>query len=73
MVNKQVEKRLAELQKRADTVSFEEPSHEEERAYIMSLLEEKKPNISSTTVRNVTNDLAKVTLKSILAKSKNHK
>jgi hypothetical protein len=72
-VNKQVEKRLAELQKKADTVSFEEPSHEEERAYIMSLLEEKKPNVSSTAVRNVTTELAKVTLKSILAKSKNHK
>jgi hypothetical protein len=39
----------------------------------MSLLEEKKPNVSSTTVRNVTSELAKVTLKSIMAKSKNHK
>jgi hypothetical protein len=72
-VNKQVEKRLAELQKNAATVSFEEPSHDEARAYIMSLLEEKKPTVSATNVRNVTHDLAKVTLKSIMAKSKNQK
>jgi hypothetical protein len=69
-VNKQVEKRLAELSKKEDTDSFEEPSREDARAYIMSLLEEKKPTVSSTTVRGVTNEFAKVTLKSILARSK---
>jgi hypothetical protein len=72
-VNKQVEKRLAELQKKASSFSFEEPSNDEARAYIMALLEEKKPTtVSAATVRNVTNYLAKVTLKSIMAKSKNH-
>jgi hypothetical protein len=70
-VNKQVEKRIAELQKKADAVSSEEPTNEEARAYIMSLLEDKKPNVSATNVRNVTKGLAKVTLKSILAKAKN--
>jgi hypothetical protein len=69
-VNKQVEKRLAELSKKEDTDSFEEPSREDARAYIMSLLEEKKPTVSSTTVRGVTNEFAKVTLKSVLARSK---
>jgi hypothetical protein len=71
-VNKQVEKRLAELQKKADAVSSEEPFNKEARAYIMSLLEDKKPTVSATNVCNVTNELAKVTLKSILAKSKNN-
>jgi hypothetical protein len=59
-VTKQVEKRLAEIKEESETVS-DEPSHDEARAYIMSLIEEKKPAAKPR----------RVTLKSILAKAKN--
>jgi hypothetical protein len=40
-VNKQVEKRLAEIeQQKSAAVTFESPSRDDTRAYIMSLLEE---------------------------------
>jgi hypothetical protein len=60
-ITKQVEKKLAELTKQANPAASEEPSHDEARAYIMSLLEEKKPIVA----------IPKVSLKSIMAKAKN--
>jgi hypothetical protein len=59
-VTKQVEKRLAEIKEESETVS-DEPLHDEARAYIMSLIEEKNPAAKPR----------RVTLKSILAKAKN--
>jgi hypothetical protein len=60
-VNKQVEKRLAEIKEESETV-YDNPLHDEARAYIMSLIEEKKPAVAKTR---------QVTLKSILAQAKN--
>jgi hypothetical protein len=61
-VNKQVEKRLAELGKQAKDTS-DEPTEDEARAYIMSLLEGVTPAVTATK--------KKVSLKSIMAKVKN--
>jgi hypothetical protein len=61
-ITKQVEKRLAEMTIQGKSSTPDEPTHDEARAYIMSLLEEKKPTILPPK---------KVTLKSIMAKSKN--
>jgi hypothetical protein len=60
-ITKQVEKRLADLT--IKPVVPTEPSHDEARAYIMSLIEGTGAQIAATP--------KKVTLKSILAKSKN--
>jgi hypothetical protein len=64
-VNKQVEKRLAELQQQqTPAVTFETPNRDDARAYIMALLKEEKPVAEAPPK-------PRVTLKSILAKSKN--
>jgi hypothetical protein len=39
-VNNQVEKHLADIQKKTEAKSSEDPTHDEARAYIMSLLKE---------------------------------
>jgi hypothetical protein len=65
-VNKQVKKRLAEIeQQKSAAVTFESPSRDDARAYIMSLLEEPRPAAPDAPPKQ------RVTLKSILAKSKN--
>ena len=62
-ITKQVEKRLSDLTIKVKPTVPEEPSHDEARAYIMSLIE-------GTGAQTATKP-KKVTLKSILAKSKN--
>jgi hypothetical protein len=64
-VNKQVEKRLAEIQQQqSSAVTFETPNRDDARANIMALLEEPKYVADAPPKQ-------RVTLKSILAKSKN--
>jgi hypothetical protein len=64
-VNKQVEKRLAAIQQQQSAaVTFETPNCDDARAYSMALLEEKKPVAEAPPKQ-------RVTLKSIMAKSKN--